>query len=149
MDARKSTTVEVAASAYDERTSGKGCSPDGCIPENNRDKSLSNNSRWSCKGDVIDGHDEGCSIEYYFDEPQDIVTIRIAFYEGTKRTRTLNVFDKGAYHSQIQSSGETDRYQTFYLDIDNTEELRLYLDDWESNSDVWLSLKEVSRKRGA
>ncbi|CAN0476352.1 unnamed protein product, partial [Scytosiphon promiscuus] len=88
----------------------------GCIPENTRDGSRSSNSRWSCKGDILDDDDEGCWIEYYFDEPQDIEEVRIAFHRGTENTRTLNVYDNGWYHSQIESSGETNGYQTFDLD---------------------------------
>lgn len=142
VDARYRTNVEVAASAYDTRSSGNGCSPNGCIPENTRDRSTANNSRWSCKGDLMDDDtDQRCWIEYYFEEPQDIVEIRISFYKGTKNTRTLDVYDNGAYHSEIESSGETNWYQTFYLDTDETETLRLYLDD--SSTKTWLSIKEV------
>lgn len=143
VDARERTTVEVAANGYDTKnTLGNGCSPDGCVPENTRDENTSDNSRWSCKGDIINGSG-GCWIEYYFDEPQDIVEIRISFYQGNTRTRTLNVYENSQFHSQIQSSGLTSSYESFYLDTDETSELMLYLDNWESNPSMWLSIKEV------
>ena len=71
------------------------------------------------------------------------------FYKGTENSRTLNVYDNGGYHSQVESSGSTNGYQSFYLDTDDTEELRLYLDDWQSNPSVWLRTKEVGQKRDA
>ena len=132
----------VDAAGYDPRDSYPGCSPDGCIPENTRDKIRSSNSRWSCKGDILD-NDKGCWITYSFDEPQDLVEIRIAFYKGKEDTRTLKVYDNGKYHSKIKSSGNTTGYQTFYLDTDETSELKLYLNDYKLDSDVWLSITEV------
>lgn len=146
VDARQRTYVDVESAGHDRRTSGNGCSPYGCVPENTRDKSRANNSRWSCKGDLVEYPGDGCWIHYYFDEPQDIVEMRIAFYKGTKETRTLNVYDNGNFHSQIESSGETEGYQTFYLDTNETADLNLYLDDYESNPDMWLSIKEVRPK---
>ncbi|CAN0058241.1 unnamed protein product, partial [Laminaria digitata] len=113
-------------------------------PENTRDRDI--NSRWSCKGDIITGSG-GCWIEYYLDEPQDIVEVQLAFYKGTSRTRTLNVYENSQFHSQIQSSGTTNGYQTFELDTDETSVLRFYLDDWENNPTMWLSIKEVRLNR--
>ena len=66
-----------------------------------------NTSQWSSKEGLIDDHDEGCWIKYYYDERQDIVGIEIAFYKGQKNTRTPNVYDNGAYPSQIQSHDDT------------------------------------------
>ncbi|CAN0537357.1 unnamed protein product, partial [Scytosiphon promiscuus] len=73
-------------------------SPDGCTPENTRDTSLDANSRWSCKGDLVEGNG-GCCIDYSFEEPQDIVSLDIAFHRGTDRTRTLDVYENGDFHS--------------------------------------------------
>lgn len=138
VDARERTNVEVAANGYLDKI----CYPNGCIPENTRDGSTRNHSRWLCVGEYINGTG-GCWIEYYFDEPQDIVEIRIMFYKGTTRTRTLNVYANSQFHSQIQSSGVTNGYETFYLNTDETAELMLYLDDWESNPSMSLSIMEV------
>ncbi|CAM9164599.1 unnamed protein product, partial [Laminaria digitata] len=142
VDARERTTVDVDATGYDERTSYPGCSPNGCIPKNTRDRSRSSNSRWSCKGDILDSSDddEGCCITYYFEEPQDIVEVKLAFYKGKEDTRTLKVYDNGSYHSKIKSSGSTNGYQTFELDTDETEELKFCLND---DDDVWISITEV------
>lgn len=141
VDAAERTTVVVDASAFDERTSGSGCSPDGCRPENTRDGSLEGNSRWSCRGDLVDGNG-GCCIEYLFDEPQDIVTMKIAFHNGTVRTRLLNVYDNGDFHSQIESSGLTNGFQEFALNSDETAVITLCLDDSMSDAE-WLSITEV------
>ena len=141
VDAAERTTVEVEASGLDERTSGSGCSLDGCRPENTRDDSLDGNSRWSCKGDLVDGNG-GCCIEYHFDEPQDIVTMNIAFHRGTVRTRILNVYDNGDFHSQIESSGLTNDFQGFALNSDETADITLCLDDSASDAE-WLSITEV------
>ena len=100
------TDVDVAATGFDQRTGGSGCSPNGCVPENTRDTSFSANSRWSCQGDILDSAnaDEGCCITYFFEEPQDIVRLRMAFHKGDEDTRTLDVYDNGNYHSTITSS---------------------------------------------
>ena len=144
VDAAERTTVVVDASAFDTRTSGSGCSPDGCRPENTRDDSLDANSRWSCRGILVDGN-EGCCIVYYFDEPQDIVTMNIAFHRGTVRTRLLNVYDNGDFHSQIESSGLTNDFQAFALNSDETADITLCLDDSMSDTE-WLSITEVGNE---
>ena len=142
VDAGKKTTVKVSASGYDTRPYYPGCTPDGCIPENTRDNSLSSNSRWSCQGDILDKN-QGCWIKYTFQEPQDIKQISIAFYRGKENTHKLKVYSNGKYHSKIKANSQTNRYQTFDLETDETFELKIYLDDYNSNSDVWLSITEV------
>lgn len=72
--------------------------------------------------------------------------MKIAFFKGKDNTRTLNVYTDGWYHSKITSSGNTNGYQTFDLYTDETSELMLYFDDYESDSDVWLSIAEVCVK---
>lgn len=141
VDAGERTTVTVEATGLDARTSGSGCSPSGCIPENTRDNNLEANSRWSCSGRLVDGN-EDCCIEYSFDEPQDIVNLNIAFTRGTERTRLLNVFDNGNFLSQIESSGLTDDFEEFVLNSDETAELTLCLDDSRPDSE-FLSITEV------
>ena len=69
--------------------------------------------------------------------------MQIAFYHGKDNTRTLKVYSNGKYHSKIKSNGKTTQYQTFDLDTNETSELKLYLNDYKSNSDVWLSITEV------
>lgn len=130
----------VTDAAYDRRTSYSGCWPNGCIPHSTRDQNI--RTRWSCKGDLL-YNDEGCWIKYTFEEPQDLEIMKIAFYRGKDNTRTLNVYTDGRYHSKITSSGNTNGYQKFDLYTDETSELMLYLDDYESDSDVWLSIAEV------
>lgn len=83
-------------------------------------------------------------IEYYFEELQDSVEMRIMlFYKSTTSPRTLSVYENSKFYSQIQSSGETNDYETYYLDTDEIAELVLYLDDWESNPTMSLSIMKV------
>ena len=138
VDAGVRTTVTVGANAYDDRTSGAGCSPDGCTPENTRDGSRTSNSRWSCKEDL---EDENCKITYYFEEAQDIVRMRIAFHKGNENQRWLRVKLNGSTHSTIESSGETLGYQNFALNSDETEDLSL--EAVSLDGDEWISIKEV------
>ena len=134
VDAGVRTWVDVDTTDYDHRDADDGgCDPDGCVPENTRDGSRAANSRWSCQGD-------GCCITYSFEEPQDIVRMRIAFHKGNERIRTLNVYDNGHHHSEITSSGETSGFENFSLNTDETEDIKLCLDD---DGDDWLSITEV------
>eukprot|EP00904_Undaria_pinnatifida_P012875 jgi/Undpi1/8718/HiC_scaffold_25.g11183.m1 len=139
VDAGKRTWVDVDATGYDKRDADDGgCDPKGCVPENTRDGSRKANSRWSCEGD-------GCCITYYFEEPQDIVSMKIAFHKGDERTRKLDVYetyDDGKHHTEIKSSGETVGYETFYLNTDETEKMKLCLD---GDDDEWLSITERPR----
>ena len=138
VDAGVRTWVDVDATDYDHRDADDGgCDPDGCVPENTRDGSRAANSRWSCQGD-------GCCITYSFEEPQDIVRMRIAFHKGDERIRTLNVYDNGDHHSEITSSGETSGFENFSLNTDETEDIKLCLDD---DGDDWLSITEVRSNR--
>ena len=147
VDASKRTSVDVDANGYDERTSGNGCSPSGCVPYNTRDGEPWSNSRWSCKGEILDSSDEddGCCIWYTFEEPQDIEEVSIAFDRGTERTRCLDVFSNGKKIDTINSSGTTSDFEWFNIYTDETKELRFCLCDPKSNEDVWLSITEVRR----
>lgn len=148
VEAGERTTVAVTATAFDERTSDPGCSPDGCTAENTRDSSLDANSRWSCRGDLVGG-DGGCCVEYSFEEPQDIVRMDIAFHRGAENVRTLDVFNNGEFLSQIESSGSTLGYQEFVVNTDETAGLSLCLADPETNTRTWLSMTEVGTTVGA
>ncbi|CAN0410730.1 unnamed protein product, partial [Ascophyllum nodosum] len=136
VDAGEKTTVAVIANAFDTRTSGSGCAPDGCTAANTRDGDIS--TRWSCKEDLLDSN---CQIMYTFEEPQDIVRMLIAFYKGDERTRKLNVKLNGSARSVIQSSGETDGFESFELETDETETLTL--EAVNLRGDEWISITEV------
>ena len=68
--------------------------------------------------------------------------MKIAFHNGTVRTRLLNVYDNGDFHSQIESSGLTNGFQEFALNSDETAVITLCLDDSMSDAE-WLSITEV------
>ena len=147
VDASERTWVDVDANGYDERTSGSGCRPSGCVPYNTRDDEPWSNSRWSCKGEILDksDRDDGCCIWYTFEEPQDIEEVSIAFDRGTERTRCLDVFSNGKKIDTINSSGTTSDFEWFNIYTDETKELRFCLCDPKWNEDVWLSITEVRR----
>ena len=147
VDARERTWVDVDANGYDERTSGNGCSPSGCQPYNTRDDERSSNSRWSCKGDILDksDKDDGCCIWYIFEEPQDVEAVSIALDRGTERTRCLDVFNNGKKIDTINSSGTTSDFEWFNIYTEETKELMFRLCDPKSNEDVWLSITEVNQ----
>ena len=115
---------------------------DGCIPENTRDNVREPNSRWSCRGDDLQSSDgeDGCWIDCRFDDLQDIGRMPIAFHEDVK---TLGVYKDKSYHGTIESNGCATGYQNFFIYTDETSKISLCLADYDSNSDVWLSLIEV------
>lgn len=133
------TTVVVKANGHDERTSGNGCAPDGCRPENTRDGSLS--TRWSCKESLLGG--VNCKITFELSEPQDLDVILIAFYKGAERTRKLKVKINGSAYTEIVSSGQTDEFEVFQLGTDSTSEVTL--EGLELGSEDWIALTEVPR----
>ena len=110
------TEVGVSATAYDTRagtSNGEvGCGEvggDGCAPQNTRDGIISDiESRWSCSPKLL-GDNGLCQIEYNFAEPQDIVDIQVAFWQGGERTRTLKVcwsgMEGGTFLSANKASG--------------------------------------------
>lgn len=138
MDASVRTTVTVSANAYDQNTSGYGCAPSGCTAENTRDGSTVESSRWSCKYSL---DDSVCQITYYFEEPQDIVDLKIALYKGDERTRTIKVKLNGSTDTTIETSGETTDYETWTLNSDETASLTLEASGLGRNG--WLSITEV------
>ncbi|CAM9282699.1 unnamed protein product [Ectocarpus sp. 6 AP-2014] len=139
VDARKRTTVNKWANAYDDRTSEYGgCDPDGCKASLTRDQSWQDESRWSCSEKLEDAQ---CKITYKFEEPQDIVRIKIKFYKGDERVRTLKLKGSDGFKKTITSSGTSSKYETWDINTDETKWLSmeaLNLDD-----DEWISITEV------
>ena len=130
----------MSANAFDERTSGSSCPPDGCVAANTRDGSLS--TRWSCKKDLNDGRN--CEITFDFQEPQDIELIRVAFFKGDERTREVKVEVNGSQRAVIESSGETLDFEDFELTAD--EATTVSLESLGLSGSEWISLTEVSYK---
>ncbi|CAM9348949.1 unnamed protein product [Discosporangium mesarthrocarpum] len=119
VDAREKGNVIVEnfpqnPSPYDMRKKkDNGCNPDGCKPENTRDGKLKNNSRWSCKYDL---EDRECFIYYSFEPPQMIKKIRVAYYKGDERVRTMVVEkNDGDPAGEYTSSGMTNGFETYDL----------------------------------
>ena len=55
--------------------------------------------------------------------------MRIAFHKGLENTRTLDIFDSGDHQSAITSSGSSLEYQSFNPYTDETEGIKLCLDN--------------------
>ena len=60
----------------------------GCLPELTRDSITKIESRWSCSENLGQGN---CYVEYTFVEPQDVISMNIAFYKGDERKRKIKV----------------------------------------------------------
>lgn len=91
------TSVEVTATAYDERPGQEsgdvGCGADGCLPDLAHDGIGEDDveSRWSCSKEIVPGGGQ-CEITFAFGTPQDIMDVEVAFWKGDERSRTLKVF---------------------------------------------------------
>lgn len=139
VDSSVRTTVTISDdSPYDQRTSGAGCSPDGCTPAKTRDGDISTGSRWSCRYAL---ENTACKITYYFEEPQDIVELKVAFYKGDQRSRSLEIKLNGETFDTITSSGATTDLETWTLNSDETASLTLEASGLGNNE--WLSITEV------
>ncbi|CAM9542608.1 unnamed protein product [Ectocarpus sp. 13 AM-2016] len=86
--------------------------------------------------------DEGpCQIEFSFADPQDIVNIHVAFWEGNGRTRTLDVYIDG----ELTHTHESYADSTFNtLGVTATEASTVMLKSIDLLSDEWVSLLEAS-----
>ena len=85
--------------------------------------------------------DENCEITYIFEQPQDIVRMFIAFYKGDERTRELKVKVNASSRYTVESSGETNGFEEFALDLDGTESLTL--EGLGLHRDQWIAITEV------
>lgn len=95
VEAGTKTTITASANAYDVRPgaaySNSGCMEDGCTPGLTRDGETDDTeSRWSCIPSIV-ANGELCEIDFMFENPQDIVEVKVAFWKGDERTRTLEV----------------------------------------------------------
>lgn len=96
VEAGTKTTIDVTASAYDDRPGESGgdvgCGEDGCLPGLAHDGIGEEDleSRWSCAKDIVPDGGQ-CEIKFAFGSPQNIVDVQVAFWKGDERTRTLKV----------------------------------------------------------
>ncbi|CAM9574002.1 unnamed protein product [Ectocarpus sp. 12 AP-2014] len=142
------TEVNVLATARDTRpgsSSGDvGCGDDGgdgCAAIKAHDGIISDiESRWSCATMLVP--DEGpCQIEFSFADPQDIVNIQVAFWEGNERTRTLDVYVDG----ELIYTHESYPDSTFNtLGVTATEASTVVLESIDLLSDEWIDLLEAT-----
>lgn len=140
-DAGRFTTITTYANAWDTRATGNGCSPSGCVPQNTRDGEILPESRWSCKEDLPD---DNCELLFTFGEPVDVEQIRIAFYNGDERTRSLKIWVNGKPYTKVQSRGETRGFEDFTLDA--TAVRSIMLEGLSMEGDEWISITEVSEQ---
>lgn len=141
--------VSVSANAFDPDTDGdeNGCPPYGCKPENTRDGDLEENSRWSCKRELVEevggAVGEECRIVYNFSDALDVYGISVALYQGDTgpaRDRTMNVEVNGEQFVFIESDGSTIE-EDFELNAQGVRSLGLVSVGLEA--DAWLSIIEV------
>lgn len=90
LDVSALTTVKARAPAYDLTDADHGgCGKNlGCGAGRTRDGKVKETSRWSCSEKLDKGP---CFIQYTFDSPQDVVSLRLAFHEGDQSARTMRV----------------------------------------------------------
>ncbi|CAM9365727.1 unnamed protein product, partial [Scytosiphon promiscuus] len=139
VDARERTIVSQTSSAYDTRTTADGgCDPDGCRPNLTRDRSWAASSRWSCS-EQLNGNQ--CTITYNFGTAQDIDRLKIKFYKGNERVRTLKITDNTGFQTTITSSGTANGYDNFDIYTDETSWLKM--ESLNLDNDEWISITEV------
>ncbi|CAM9816260.1 unnamed protein product [Ectocarpus sp. 12 AP-2014] len=140
------TEVSVSATAHNVRpgrsSSEVGCGEAGgnCAAANARDGiSTDIESRWSCASKLL-GDEGPCQIEFSFAEPQNIVDIKVAFWKGNERVRTLEVYVNGelthTYESYADSTFNT-------LGVTADEANTVMLESVSLLSNEWISLIEV------
>ena len=115
------------------------------MPGNVLDDYITDVSRWSCKADVSEV--DACELKLEFDEPQDIVQMKMALYKGDERTRSVNVWIDGVYTHTITSSGTTIDFETYDLIAPGAMTVVLQASGVEGNG--WLSITEVSEGEDA
>ncbi len=111
---------------------------DGNAVENLLDENF--NTRWSADGD-------GQWAEFDLGFPTDIGGLNIAFYKGNQRSATFDIQTSNdgdswtTELSQIESSGDTNNFQTFEFEKTNARFIR-YL-GFGNSANSWNSLTEV------
>lgn len=104
------------------------------------DHSIEAISRWSCKAEAW--VDETCELALVFDEPQEIMEMRMSLCKGDQRTRSVNVWVDGDLASTITSSVVTTAYETYELNESHVTTITLQAVDTRDNG--WLSVTGVS-----
>lgn len=131
--------VTVSANAWDARNTASGCPPDGCVAENVLDENIEPESRWSCKASI--SQIEACELTFVFDEPQDIVEIRIAMFKGNERSRTVNIWADGVLSTTVTTSATTLELEAYELAA--MQATTIVLQEAGGDSNDWFSVTEV------
>ncbi|CAM9234491.1 unnamed protein product, partial [Laminaria digitata] len=141
VEAGTKTNVFVSTNAYDTRPGQKGgCMVDGCAPALTRDGIIADvQSRWSCNPSIVP--DGGlCEIEFVFEEPQDVMSVQVAFWQGEERTRTLEATIDGVVIGEFDSfPGSV--FNAF--EIKGTDVHTVKLTSTGITRNEWISLIEV------
>eukprot|EP00904_Undaria_pinnatifida_P003217 jgi/Undpi1/12897/HiC_scaffold_7.g02563.m1 len=145
VEAGTKTTITASANAYDVRPgaaySNSGCMEDGCTPGLTRDGETDDTeSRWSCIPSIV-ANGELCEIDFMFENPQDIVEVKVAFWKGDERTRTLEATINGEVLGLFDSyPGSV--FNTF--GIEGSDVYNLGLKSVGDTAEEWISLLEVN-----
>eukprot|EP00903_Cladosiphon_okamuranus_P021365 g19635.t1 len=143
VEAGTQTVVSESTTAFDERPgapNGNGCGDRGCMPSLAYDGVIDDiESRWSCAEKLLDGAQ--CEITFSFESPQDLVGMRVSFFKGDERTRTLKVIING---KKVGEFGSTPGAITTSYDIEKNDVRTVTLEAIGLGRDEWISLLEVN-----
>eukprot|EP00903_Cladosiphon_okamuranus_P017040 g15705.t1 len=142
VEAGAQTTVSVSATAYDERHGdAHGCGDSGCLPslayDGVRDDGM---SRWSCAKKIVPDGGQ-CEITFSFESPQDVMGMKVSFWKGDERTRTLKVKMNGKKLGEFES---TARAITTSYNVQQNDVRTVTLESIGLDKNGWISLVEVN-----
>lgn len=137
------TTIETVDKGCDDTYGCFCCDVPGCLHETPPDGSHVDYVCWICEDDTSDFEGNRPSLMSSFGEPQDLVEMRIEFYDGHDSNQVLELYANGEYHSEIEITDDTTGYRTFDVNTKNTSELTIYGDHPETYADMWLYIREV------
>eukprot|EP00903_Cladosiphon_okamuranus_P011290 g10646.t1 len=142
VEARAQTSVSISATAYDERTGGEGgCGGGGCLPALAYDGVRDDDgSRWSCAKSIVPDRGQ-CEIVFRFESPQNVMGMKVSFWKGDERTRSLKVKMNGKKMGEFAS---TTGSITSSYDIQKNDVHTVTLESIGLGTNAWISLLEVN-----
>lgn len=137
-EAGSQTKVTTTSSAHDKN----GCLAPGCVAELTRDGNFGDNSRWACRYNIDENN---CKLRYKFEDPQELISVDLAFYKGDERKRAFRILtfdsDNERKTYQFTSGGETALLESFEIGRKNVAKVVIQLD--KPDKKKWISIIEV------
>ncbi|CAN0448475.1 unnamed protein product, partial [Discosporangium mesarthrocarpum] len=100
-------------------------------------------SRWSCSESL--GVDT-CQLYFDFASPVELIHVRVAFYKGDQRKRTIKFWNGDVGDESLgtyKSSGNTLGYEVFPVSTNSKNVHRLTIQGRNLSKKEWLSITEV------